>query len=143
MKLNRSMRILCLAACSVSLMAVSSPDTREITDPISVISAANNLAKPVSLSGLYYTRSVASPAWSPDGRQVVFSTNLTGRMNLWKVGASGGWPIQLAESDDRQFGAVWSPDGKSIVFEQDTGGGELFDLFAVPSEGGGHGQCHE
>jgi Tol biopolymer transport system component len=39
------------------------------------------------------------------------------------------------QSDDRQTGAVWSPDGKWIVFEQDFGGGELYDLFAVSSDG--------
>jgi dipeptidyl aminopeptidase/acylaminoacyl peptidase len=92
--------------------------------------------KAVPISELYVTRGVGGPAWSPDGREFVFTTNLTGRMNLWKVAASGGWPIQLTESDDRQFGAVWSPDGKWIVFVQDAGGGEIFDLYAVSAEGG-------
>jgi dipeptidyl aminopeptidase/acylaminoacyl peptidase len=101
-----------------------------------VSSTPNPAAQAVPISKLYYTRSVTGASWSPDGRQVVLTTNLTGRMNLWKVAASGGWPIQLAESDDRQFGASWSPDGKWIVFEQDAGGGEIFDLFAVPSDGG-------
>lgn len=136
MQLNRSVSFICLALCSLGWMAASSPDAREITDPMSVASTSNAMAGPVSISGLYYARSVSGPAWSPDGRQVVFSTNLTGRMNAWKVVAAGGWPIQLSESDDRQFGAVWSPDGKWIVFEQDAGGGEIFDLYAVPSEGG-------
>jgi len=90
----------------------------------------------VSIDQLYYTRSTFGPAWSPDGREVVFTTNLTGRFNLWKVSASGGWPIQLMQSDDRQFRAVWSPDGKWIVYDQDFGGGELFDIFAIPSDGG-------
>ena len=57
-------------------------------------------------------------------------------MNLWKVAASGGWPIQLSQSDDRQIDAVWSPDGKWIAYEQDAGGGEIFDLYAVSSDGG-------
>jgi dipeptidyl aminopeptidase/acylaminoacyl peptidase len=52
------------------------------------------------------------------------------------VPSGGGWPIQLSQSDDRQLGATWSPDGKWIIFEQDFGGGELFDLFAVSSDGG-------
>lgn len=136
MKLHRGVFFVAFSFCSVGLIAASSPDTREITDPKSVVSASNPRAAPVSISGLYYTRSAASPAWSPDGKQVVFSTNITGRMNIWKVAAAGGWPIQLSESDDRQLGGVWSPNGKWIVFEQDIGGGEIFDLFAVPSEGG-------
>lgn len=34
---------------------------------------------------------------------------------------------------------VWRdlvPDGKWILFQQDTAGNELWDIFAVPSEGG-------
>ena len=121
---------------SLVLLAATSPEDRQITDPKSVVSSSNPNAGPVPISQLYYTRSTFEPAWSPDGRQVVFTTNMSGRFNLWKVSASGGWPIQLVESDDRQSGAVWSPDGKWIVFEQDFGGGELYDLFAVASDGG-------
>jgi dipeptidyl aminopeptidase/acylaminoacyl peptidase len=31
---------------------------------------------------------------------------------------------------------VWSPDGKWIVYQQDVGGHEIWDLYAVPSSGG-------
>jgi dipeptidyl aminopeptidase/acylaminoacyl peptidase len=117
------------------LSAQNSTDDRQITDPKSVVSASNAAAGPVPIPQLYYTRSTYGAAWSPDGHDVVFTTNLTGRANLWKVSSAGGFPIQLLQSDDRQTGAVWSPDGKWIVFEQDFGGGELYDLFAVSSDG--------
>src|SRR5260370_9469177 len=106
-----------------------------MTDPKSVDSAWNAAAGTGPITQLYYTGSTYGAAWSSDGRDVVFTTNLTGRANLWKVSAAGGFPIQLLQSDDRQSGAVWSPDGKWIVFEQDFGGGELYDLFAVSSDG--------
>src|SRR5215472_3825628 len=116
--------------------AVDSPDDRQINDPKSVVSSANPTAGPVSIAQLYYTRNTFGPAWSPDGTEIVFTTNLTGRFNLWRISADGGFPIQLLQSDDRQSGAVWSPDGRWIVFEQDFGGGELYDLFAVSRDGG-------
>lgn len=125
-----------LVLCSLVWANATAPGERQITDPQSIRSATNPAATPVLIPQLYYTRNTFGPAWSPDGREVVFTTNLTGRANLWKVSSSGGWPIQLLQSDDRQSGAVWSPDGKWIVFEQDVAGGEIYDLFAVSSDGG-------
>jgi len=79
---------------------------------------------------------VWAAAISPDGRDLVISTNLTGRHNLWRVPLAGGFPVQLTRSDDRQWGTVFSPDGKTVVFGSDHAGAEMFDLYAVPREGG-------
>lgn len=116
--------------------SISGPGDRTPTDPKSVTAPQNPNAHPIPVEDLFYSRSVAGPAWSPDGKQIVFTTNLTGRLNLWKINASGGFPIQLAASDDRQVNAVWSRDGKWIVFSEDHSGGEYYDLFAIPSDGG-------
>src|SRR6516165_4109749 len=89
------------AATGANAQMAASPDDRQITDPKSIVSTTNPTAGPVPIPQLYYTRSTGGPAWSPDGREVVFSTNMTGRFNLWKVPATGGWPIQLLESEDR------------------------------------------
>lgn len=119
-----------------TLLAATLPNERQITGPGSIVSASNSGAVAVPVQDLYYTRSVSGASWSPNGREIAFTTNLTGRENLWKVSASGGWPIQLSQSDDRQSDAAWSPDGKWIVYQQDFGGGAVFDLFAIPSDGG-------
>ena len=128
--------ILLLLTLIVSAAAQSGPDSRQPTDPKSLTAPANPQASPVPIDDLYYTRAVSGAAWSPDGKQIAFSTNLTGRLNLWKVGASGGWPIQLSQSDDRQFAPAWSRDGHWIVYQSDRGGAETYDLFAVPAGGG-------
>lgn len=118
------------------LRAADSPNDRQATDPKSINSPAHAVAKPVPIEDLFYSRRASSAAWSPDGKRIVFTTNLTGRNNLWIVGADGGWPLQLTVSDDRQSGSVWTPDGKWIVYQQDFGGSEYYDILAVPSDGG-------
>ena len=135
MKLPRLAVVLVLPFCAL-LLASSSPEDRALTDAKSVSSESNSNAHPVPIDDLFYTRSAGGAAWSPDGKEVVLTTDLSGRQNLWKVSSSGGWPLQLTQSDDRQFGAAWSPDGRWIVYQQDSGGNELWDLFVMPSEGG-------
>src|SRR5579864_8218934 len=122
--------------CLPLLAQTSGPASRQLTDPKAVASAVNPNARPIPIDDLYFTRGLYGASWSPDGKQVVFTTNFSGRPNLWKVSAGGGWPIQLTQSDERQYNAVFSPDGKWIVYQQDTAGNELWDLFAIPSGGG-------
>jgi len=138
MRMRQLFLLLVVTCCNLCtpLAASTGPDDRPLTDPKSVVSASNAAARPAPIDDLYYTRSVFAAAWSPDGKQIVFVSDLAGRTNLWKVSASGGWPIQLTQSDDRQYSPVWSPDGKWIIYEQDHAGDELWDLYAVPSDGG-------
>lgn len=138
MRFARLIAPLLLALTFSTLLPAQStgPSDRRITDPHSINSASNSEAHPVPIDDLYFTRSVSNASWSPDGKEILFTTDMAGRSNLWKVSATGGWPVQLVQSDDRQYGGTWSPDGNWIVFQQDTGGNELWDLFAVPSDGG-------
>src|SRR5579884_825035 len=103
-----------LAAASLAFVFARSPEERTITDPATITSQRNANARPVPIDDLFFSRAISGASWSPDGRELVFGTNLTGRFNLWKVSATGGFPVQLAVSDDRQVSPMWSPDGKWI-----------------------------
>jgi dipeptidyl aminopeptidase/acylaminoacyl peptidase len=128
--------LLFILVYAMTAFASDSPDTREITDPKSIVSRLDKGVVSLSVDDLFCTRSIDAGAWSPDGNEIVFITNLTGRNNLWKVSSNGGWPVQLSQSDDRQSGAAWSPDGKWIVFQSDQAGNEMYDIYVVPSDGG-------
>jgi len=118
MKIVREIALLVVAlACLGAVVAGSTgPDDRAITDPKAIVSAANSSARSVPVDDLFYTSSVFGAAWSPDGQEVLFSSDISGRFNLWRVRAAGGWPIQLTQSDDLQSRATWSPDEKWIVY---------------------------
>ena len=90
----------------------------------------------VSLPRLYMTRQIGDTAWSPDGKSVVFVSNITGRNNLWLVSSEGSWPTQLTVSDQRQTHPAWSPDGKWIAYQSDYDGDEQWDIFFVSPKTG-------
>jgi dipeptidyl aminopeptidase/acylaminoacyl peptidase len=90
----------------------------------------------LSLQRLYMTRLIGDTAWSPDGKTIVFVSNITGRNNLWLVPAEGGWPTQLTVSDQRQSHPTWSPDGKWIAYQSDYDGDEQWDIFFVSPKTG-------
>lgn len=123
--------------CSTSIVNAEVPTPqRSVTDPRTLVSAANPAAKPVPIDDLGYSRGLLSSAWSADGKQLFLSTNLTGRYNIWRADAVGSWTVQLTQGEDRQSGLAVSPDGKTLYFEQDNGGDEEYDLYAVPTAGG-------
>jgi len=108
---------------------------RSLTDPQSLVSPVKNEARPVPISDLFFTRSSWFATWTPDG-QVVLATDITGRTNLWRVPGAGGFPLQLQQSEDKTFYPAATPDGKTILYASDIGGREIYDLYAIPAEGG-------
>jgi Tol biopolymer transport system component len=107
-----------------------------VTDPQQIASKPKADVQKFSVEKLFMTRGIAGSAWSPDGKTVVFTTNMSGRYNLWTVPSEGGWPMQLTVSDQRQYAPAWSPDGKWIAYESDYDGDEQWDIFLVSAANG-------
>lgn len=108
----------------------------DITDPQTLVSPDNPDAAPVPLADLSAIRTGRDAAWTPDGKSIIFSTNPTGRFNLWKLTEGEMMPVQLTQSDDPQGAIAVSPDGRYAYFTADKGGREVYDLYRVPVSGG-------
>ncbi|HWC20525.1 MAG TPA: DPP IV N-terminal domain-containing protein, partial [Terriglobales bacterium] len=134
MPMSTSLLILAFTLCSFASPQVY---PQAITDPKQITSKVlKREVQPLSIEKLYMTRIVGGTSWSPDGKQVAFITNISGRNNIWLVPADGGWPSQLTISDQRQTDPAWSPNGKWIAFNSDHDGDEQWDLFLVSPQSG-------
>jgi len=71
------------------------------------------------------------PRYSPDGDEVYFTSNFTGRFEIWKAPVSGGEPEQVTQ--DGGYGAGISPDGRYLYYAKGLGRRRLL---RVPIAGG-------
>jgi eukaryotic-like serine/threonine-protein kinase len=80
------------------------------------------------------TRVDTDPKYSPDGRQLIFSSNRNGPPEIWRADADGSRPVPLTHLNSLTRHGRWSPDGTKIVFESNVAGN--LDLYTVPAGGG-------
>ncbi|HST77974.1 MAG TPA: hypothetical protein VLN58_05765, partial [Verrucomicrobiae bacterium] len=125
-----------LAVSQSPITGGSGDSSPVITDPQQITSKSKLDVQPLSIEKLYLTHSVGDSTWSPDGKQVAFISNISGRRNLWLVPAEGGWPEQLTVSDQRQETPAWSPTGRWIAYGSDKDGNEQWDIFLVSPANG-------
>ncbi|HKE58538.1 MAG TPA: S9 family peptidase [Pyrinomonadaceae bacterium] len=85
----------------------------------------------------------SDPQWSPDGKQLAFVSNRTGKeydenrnTDVWVISATGGPLAKISDHEESDESPRWSPDGKWIAFI-----GELHDrdhpkIWLAPATGG-------
>ncbi len=76
-----------------------------------------------------------SPAFSPDGRTISFTRNLSESVgDIYRVSVEGGEPRRLTFDDRDTMGSVWSDDGRGVLFSSARAG--IYSVWRVPSGGG-------
>jgi Tol biopolymer transport system component len=106
-----------------------SPDGRQLVfralNDIYLLTVGN--PKPCRLvSGPFYK---CDPAWSPDGRRIVYSTDKGGTLDLWLHDLETGTERQLTHLvDNAALSATWSADGRLIAFLNQEGALHTLDM---------------
>jgi Tol biopolymer transport system component len=61
--------------------------------------------------------------WTPNGREIIFSSGREGRIRLWRVSSKGGSPQSLAASGRVLSEPDISPDGRLLAYTEFTSSG--------------------
>lgn len=76
--------------------------------------------------------------FSPDGREVAFSGNYDGNLDVYTLPVTGGVPARVTHHPGPDRMVDWTPDGKSLLFASamESGKDRFNKLFLVPKGGG-------
>jgi serine/threonine protein kinase/Tol biopolymer transport system component len=89
-----------------------------------------DLARPALTRATFDPGLDTYPVWTPDGRQLLFSSERAGARNLFAQAADGTGALRrLTESPNAQLPTSISPDGTRLVFtEIETAAGDVWQL---------------
>ena len=128
----------------MALVAVSVPVSASPTDivfkrvavgmPSHIVVTSYDGGQATSVLGEY--ASAFSPAWSPDGREIVFTSRDAGGRGIFAIGSDGEGMRHLTQNPARERYADWSPDGSRIAFQSDRDRWpQVYDIFVMNANG--------
>jgi protease II len=84
----------------------------------------------------FRTYAIQDFAVNHDESQLIFSTNLSGKFNLWAMDLPNVFPYPLTFIDQSSHGIVFDKQGRFVVVGFDKDGDENAQLYAIPPKGG-------
>src|SRR6184192_1112371 len=74
---------------------------------------------------------------SPDGKKLLFVSELNGSRDIWLADADGQNPVPLTDDPGTEDQPAWSPDGRQIAYAAFPREGGSFDLWLMYADGSG------
>jgi len=65
------------------------------------------------------------PAYSPDGKRVIFASNRSGNLDLWTLETASGNLQQITDDAAQDWDPAWSPDGRQVLWSSDRVTGHM------------------
>src|ERR1700722_14758818 len=134
------MRMTIIVWCAVGLVRFAAyadgPAERKPTHPMAVTSMQGPASIPLPVEALLTTTRIGGVTLSSDGRMLAYTSNASGRPNLWLMHADGTNAHQLITNNDRQVDARFTRDNDAVIYSQDSGGKEYYDIYVVAGTGG-------
>ena len=133
-----------LVGLAADFWAGSDGDYPEVVSQRSAVEQAADARAAAELANMAYDS--GNPAWSPDGRTLVFDAAPSGgKSQLYLARADGTGSRRLSWTDANDFDPSWSPDGKWVVFvsnprsseerRSSSADGRLDELYVVSARG--------
>ena len=77
----------------------------------------------------------AEGSYSPDGKQIVFTSFRDGDAEIYIMDADGKNPKRITRSKGYDGGPFFSPDGKKILYRSDRKGNDLLQVYVNNTDG--------
>lgn len=130
-----------IVALAAAALLASSPAALAHAPAAPAAMAPGKAAEPTyPIQQYLQIRAASGGVFTPDGKDLVFATNITGVSQLWRVPKAGGWPQQLTFFEDSVRWASRPPKADRLLFGKDHGGDERTQLHLIRPDGTGHVQ---
>ena len=128
---QRSLAITTLLAClqfSAQTQTTGSPASEKKQAEHQVAATVARMAR---------VGSAFAPSFSPDGKWISFTSNISGMPQAWVIPAEGGYPRMVTNGDDPVQQLEWSPTADLLAVTLAPGGGMNTQVYLVHPDGTG------